>query len=285
MFAGMTAPSHSPLRLGSPTGWVLYLAHQQPERLIVFVHGFTGGAVRSWRQFADSGASGVWWQQSDMLFVGYDSVRESIAGVAGRLRRELPCFFPSPPGDLAEIAGVAAREAADDYRELLLVGHSLGGVIVRRAIVDCAQQWRDQLATDPEAPMPALLRARIRLFSPASAGFQAAGTLGMLQASPGWVAVNILLRRSSAFSDLQPGSTVLSDTRRRTERLVVAGGPDADALRASIAWANPDDVVIAERYDSDYVDHFIDGATHTDVCRPGPTFEHPRRFVETGCPH
>jgi hypothetical protein len=54
------------------------------------------------------------------------------------------------------------------------------------------------------------------------------------------------------------------------------------ALRARIAWANPEDVVIPERYDTDFVDETVHGTTHSSVCKPSARNEAPWRFVETG---
>ncbi len=165
-----------------------------------------------------------------------------------------------------------------DYEELYLVGHSLGGLVVRRALCDAADQWID---LGRQVQKPAILYATVRLFSPASAGFRAAGILGMIKASGVWAAVEIFVRRSSAYTDLQPKSTTVNDTRRRTERL--AAVPGCEALRAWIVWANPDDVVIPERYDSDHVGDSWDGTTHSTVCKPRrTTFEAPWRFVESG---
>jgi pimeloyl-ACP methyl ester carboxylesterase len=170
----MSGLLHSPCRLSAPNGWVIYLAHQQPTRLVVFVHGFRGGAVRTWSEFDESGPTGTWWSESDLLFVSYDSVRDNITGVSARLRRELPRFFPEPADRFIETSN-SAREITGPYQHLVLVGHSLGGLIVRRALADCAQQWLDERAVDPDSPMPDLLKATTRLFSPASAGFRDRG--------------------------------------------------------------------------------------------------------------
>jgi hypothetical protein len=261
----------------------LLLSPNKPERLVAFVHGFRGSALSSWRQFPESGTEGAWWLTSDMLFVGYDSLKDSIPGVAGRLRRELPALYPTLPSDLIELDGEHARAVSDQpYRELVLVGLSLGGVIVRRALCDVAQKWRDDRMADPRAPRPALLDARVRLFSPASAGFRAAGWLGLVRASTVWRAANLHLRRSSVYTDLQPGSTFLEETRRRTEKLVEADREGHAALRASILWANPDNVVLAERYDTDPIDEPVDQTTHRSVCKPNAVYRRPREFVEKG---
>jgi pimeloyl-ACP methyl ester carboxylesterase len=265
-----------------PAGWVLFVSHSTPHRLVVFVHGFKGRAVTTWLRFPAGAEDRAWWRESDMLYVGYDSTRDSIAGTATRLRRELPRFFPDVPRELVEIDGLRAREANPPYQQLYLVGHSLGGVIVRRAACDAAQEWRDDLTTDPHAARPSLLDAKLRLFSPASAGFRAAGWLGVAQASGFWRAANLCLRRSPAFTDLQPDSKFLADTRRRTEELCQQDPDRFRALRAALLWANPDDVVLSERYDSDFVDDFVDGTSHTSVCKPTSEYLAPWTFVETG---
>jgi len=271
------------LRAPHPEGWVAYFSHERAERLVVFVHGFRGQAVSTWYQFPESGDRNDWWRASDFLFVGYDSARDTIVGVATRVSKHLSRFYPHVPTDLLEVGGVRVRPAGTEpYRELLLVGHSLGGVVLRRALCDLAQSWIEHRETDPEALRPALLDATLRLFSPASAGFRSAGWLGLLQASAFWSALNMYLRRSSAYTDLQPRSDLLANTRQRTERLVSDHRQELAALRASILWANPDDVVLAERYDTDHVDDSVDGTSHITVCKPSNAYEMPWPFVEHG---
>jgi pimeloyl-ACP methyl ester carboxylesterase len=284
----MVSATHSPLFLRDPNHWVLYLSERQAQRLVVFVHGFGGGVTESWDQFLEGGRERPeWWVDSDLLFVGYSSTRDSIAGVAYRVRTALPRFYPMLSDDLIEVDGLSPREpGVTHYQELYLVGHSLGGVIVRRILCDAACEWEDQMKSNTAAPRPAVLDARTRLFSPASKGFRPAGWLGALSASPAWPAVMMQLRRSSAFTDLQPGSEILVRTEQRTAAHL--GGPNAaklDSLRASILWAEPDDVVASERWDGDPTDHFEDGTTHRSVCKPKPrVYTSPWVFVETGRP-
>lgn len=278
----MSDESHLPRRLADPSGWVAYVSRAPVRRLVVFVHGFRGEAVGTWRRFADrSGDVGDWWRESDLLFVGYDSVRETIVGVADRLRERLPEFFPAPPDALVQAGEQRIREGVGRYDELYLVGHSLGGVIVRRALADAAEDWGRDLGKDP-AKWPALLDATVRLFSPASAGFRAAGLLGVLKASLGWYAIEIYLRRSSAYVDLQPGSTVLRATRQRTQQLVAENDSAFGALRAWVVFANPDDIVETERYDTDHVQKSAHGRDHSSVCKPDKRYQLPWIFVETG---
>lgn len=276
--------AHSPRHLTDPTpGWVLYLSHSQPRRLVVFVHGFWGGAVKTWRNFPDSGRLREWWRSADMLFVGYPSGKESISGTAYRLVKQLPRFFPMLPQDLLEERGVSLRSRSTrPYSELLLVGHSLGGVVVRRALCEAARSWIDLDTLHHQTSRPALLDADVRLFSPASAGFRPSGLLGQVHATPLWSLIRLKLQSSSAFNDLQQGSQFLSDTRKRTEVLVTLHPTQLSALRARVLWANPDNVVVTETYTTDYSPHSADWTNHTTVCKPCETYLAPWNFVERG---
>jgi hypothetical protein len=275
--------THSVRLLAHPDRWVFYLSDAPATRLVVFVHGFHGSAVGTWEEFAESGMLRSWWRDSDMLFVGYRSLKDTITGVSYRLRRELRNFFPTPPPQVLNAGGVdAGRDLGLPYSDLVLVGHSLGGLIVRRALCDEAQQWLEDLQSDPNLTPPPILSATTRLFSPASAGFRPAGVAGVAKASPFWPVFDMLLRRSPAYTDCLQDSKFLEDTRSRTEGLVSRGGANVNALRAWIAWANPDNVVLAERYNTDHVDVSVDNTSHMSVCKPRQGYDEPRTFVESG---
>lgn len=276
--------THSERRLVDPSGWVLFLSHETPTRLVVFVHGFRGRAVRSWQEFPLGGQLSDWWRDSDLLFVGYPSQRDNITATADRLREQLPSFFPELPDDLCSIGDVAVRAATScRYEELFLVGHSLGGLVIRRALSDQADEWLAELADDPTVPMPPMLGASVRLFSPASAGFRPGGFLGLLRAGPVWPVIEMKLRLSTAYTDLKPSSPILRETRARTEK--AARGPQAsklNALRPDLLWANPDQVVLTERYDTDRSSRSVDNTSHSSVCKPSGWYTTPWLFVETG---
>jgi alpha-beta hydrolase superfamily lysophospholipase len=168
------------------------------------------------------------------------------------------------------------------YDEVYLVGHSLGGLVIRRALADVAQAWNEERELDKDAPRPRLLDARVRLFSPASAGFQPKGRLALLKALGMWSTVDLVLSQSAAYHDLQPGSQLLESTRKRTEALVKNDKVSFAALRAQIVWANPEHVVATERYDSDPVQASANDTTHLSVCKPHAQYRLPWIFVETG---
>jgi pimeloyl-ACP methyl ester carboxylesterase len=254
--------THVPRSIASPRDWTLYLSRETPTRLVVFVHGFGGHPVESWNFFYRPPPDDPWWITTDLLFAGYDSKRRTITGVANEFRREIEHFYPRIRHDLAELQGVTLRPTERDcYEQLVIVGHSLGGVIVRHAIADSVERAAGSTA------QVLLVNSTVRMFSPATAGFQAAGFLGMLRATIAWRAAELYLRRSSAYSDLQPGSPYLSALQRRTERLAGRSGA-VRALKPSILWADPEEVVVCARYDTDPPDDSEPGTTHKSVCKP-----------------
>jgi hypothetical protein len=282
--ADMGELTHERRLIAEPEGWVAYVSRKPARRLIVFVHGFGGKGVKTWRRFSESGAEGDWWRESDLLFVRYDSMHRNIVGTADHLRAVLPHYLDRLPDDLRELSGESVREGSSTYEDIYLVGHSLGGVVIRRALVDAAQAWIDERLTTPGTPRPRLLDARVRLFSPASAGFQPSGCFWLLRALGLWSAVDLRLSSSSAYLDLQPDSILLRETRRRTETLVATDHTAFGALRAQIVWANPENVVATERYDSDPVQFSAQDTTHLTVCKPNADYRLPWVFVETGTP-
>jgi hypothetical protein len=218
-----------------------------------------------------------------MLFMGYPSGFENITGTAYRLRQQLPRFFPDLPQEFLEERGASVRSSTElPYSELLLVGHSLGGVVVRRALCEAVYSWFEQRKTNAQAPKPPLLAVKTRLFSPESAGFRPSGPLGQIKATPLWLFCGMKLKGSSAFNDLQEGSQILTETRKRTEDLVNQHLNELDALRADILWANPENIVVTERYTTDQPSCSVDGTNHLSVCKPDDTYQIPWQFVETG---
>jgi pimeloyl-ACP methyl ester carboxylesterase len=271
--------AHTLYPVRKPAGWFLNVSHTSAVRLVVFVHGFGGQAVTTWDEFASSGRTDSWSSESDMLFVGYNSTRDGVIAVANRIREHLHDFYPVPHPPAMNVKGKEPREDTQSpYQELIFLGHSLGGLVARRAMADAAQEQINSLEAGDPPKDPGILDAKLRLFSPASAGFRPAGFLGLVRASGLWPALHMYLSRSSAYTDLQQESEIIKATKRRTEALA----HKFTSLRANILWANPENVVCTERYDTDFVADSADGLNHRSVCKPSSSSTLPLKFGSTG---
>lgn len=255
------------------------------RRLVVFVHGWGGTAYESWGDFDAPPPGDPWWAESDLLFTQYPSRTQTVLAAADHLRTFLRDFYPTPYRPMLEFDGIAVREdVTSRYEELILVGHSLGGLVLRRALVDEIDEW-SHAGSLPSA-RPDILDGQLRLFSPASAGFVPRGWLALVFAA--WPGLDRSLRAGAAYVDLAPDSLAISETRRRTERYDTRAG-DARALGAQILWANPEDVVLTERYDTDQASRTVDPTihpqgkvAHADVCKPTDGYLVPYGFVVNG---
>jgi hypothetical protein len=251
----------------------------EPTRLVVLVHGFRGEPLGSWGEFG-RGTGSEWWLQSDLLFVGYASERLDPTGVANALRIFIERLFPQLPEEYL-LAGEAYYLRDPEryiYAELVLVGHSLGGLIVRRAAVDIVRSWeRARIRERPSI----LSSGRMCLFSPATAGFEPTSSPGVLRSLLGDRLCAIILRNPPALRDLRCGSEVLSGCRRLTER-AANDYKEMRLLHPEIIWANPDNIVIASDYDTDPPAHSQTGVNHRSVCKPHAGYTLPWEVVETG---
>lgn len=92
-------------------------------RLILFVHGFFGGARYTWGRFPELLRADPAFADCDIASFDYPSTR-SVEDIAALLEKEL--------------ADCAAR-----YQSVSLVGHSLGGIVARRVILDELKRRED----------------------------------------------------------------------------------------------------------------------------------------------
>lgn len=263
-----------------PRDWRILIAAKSPKRLIVFVHGWGGKPLSTWADFQHSGRIDPWWRDSDMAFAAYPSVTQQIAISSIELTGALDAIFPTLPAELLSVGGtwLPGRDPGHSYEELILIGHSLGGVLIRRAILDCAKDWLAK--STGEASQPGILGAKVILFSPAIGGFQPTGHPMAIVPRAVEDKIRSVLRASPSFLDLSPESWLIKETRVETEALASAEGRNFAGVRAKIAWAGREHLVVARRYSTDPPDVSIPDRTHVDVCKPNGRYTAPWEFAQ-----
>jgi hypothetical protein len=171
------------------------------------------------------------------------------------------------------------------YENLVLVGHSLGGVLLRQAILDiAAQRGYDNVDVFQMSQEDRdILDATLRLFAPAIFGFDPTHLIGYFLnfacgVPPLRLALKPLLDSNPPYKDLELKSERLQDLRRRTE-LLARQLPSARALRAEIVYGSEDHVVHIDRFDCDPVAEIARDQSHTSICKPTAEYQAPLRFV------
>ncbi len=274
--------------------YALLSASNPTDRAIVFVHGFWGDSYNTWQEFQiladECSRECPWVSRSDLYFLQYQGATNYVGLNADILREFLMRIFPTPPEvlfseDLSgldwirrpDINPIQIREGPYKYSDLVLVGHSLGGLIIRKLIRDEVKRLRDSCLSQSEFP---LLSAEVRLISPAHLGFRPAGPLGMT-----WKLMNAgtllrgILSWYRAFNELQPDSHIINIVRSETEQFAL-DYPELPSLTADVLWADHEDLVIVGEYQCDHAPTYAHARTnHLTVCKPRRSYLKPLEFV------
>jgi len=247
------------------------------------------------------------WKRVDLYFYDYQTTSANILIQSSRLRNFIENTFPKPNVDPFLHPVVASALGRNDtllqltsgYDALFLVGHSLGGVIIRQMVVELAsilQGQMKQLAFAQaqakaasggadialEAHLRPVLASSVRLFAPGLFGFEPTNLAGFIyhfaKAIP---MLNHFLRvaasSNAVFKELAMGSSRLAELRRRTED--IARTEEWRALRANMLFGSDEEIVYMERYDCDPEIGIVESRDHTSVCKPTPAYRTPLEFA------
>lgn len=263
------------------------------DTAIVYVHGFFGDAESTWEQlqyYVDRLPDQPF-SNSDLFFYDYSAEDNFVQVSVGRLRGFLAEVFPSPWPELFQVSfndldwrlpsdngNVVLREH-HPYSHLVLVGHSLGGVVIRRLVADEALNERARHGGSVGEPV-STLAADVVLMAPAHLGFQPAGGLAMLQLLPFARLITRAAFLFRAFSNLQPHCQVLDQLERETVSMARVF-PNARALRPRLLWGDAEGVVAVGRYDSDspLSMEYVAGKDHVTICKLDLQYRMPAEIV------
>jgi hypothetical protein len=259
------------------------------HRAAIFVHGYGGHPFKTWCKMQDMISADPNWDNTDAYFVGYDSTGDEVMLSAAYMARIIREICPEPPDGIFKIRSRSAvyrlRGQGTKYSSIDLIGHSLGGVVLRVAILELLKQGFAATGAEDVSQLPAAYAlpcsARLRLFAPAQGGARLSGVMGMMRQVAGLRSlVNIYRGGSSSFQELEPGSSVLQMLREDTNSFADRF-PQLSGLRARIVWAQRDRVVTSLPFRHD-VSYTLLDTDHISVCKPNLKNPAPFAFVSNG---
>ena len=261
------------------------------DTAVVFVHGFAGGATSTWSQFhslVDVYSSEFeWWKATDAYFYRYGSISKPVAVNAHGFRSFLDFVFPSPQHSI--IDSVRSVPGGARYSNLVLVGHSEGAVVIRRALIETYKTLRETLVKFPDSEAKheiesflvanPVFAATLILFAPAYLGFSGAGWLQLLLHLPKISGIfNAALNFSTAYVELQKDSPVLKQVKDDTTD-IAEPYPYMSAFKASPIFGAEDRIVYIGEYGGDNAAQIIDRHNHISICKPTPKYKLPLKVV------
>lgn len=249
-----------PLDLPFGDGTNVRWSKKPAGQLLVFVHGFKGGAVSTWGGYPDQlclhpEASGY-----DVVRFGYDSVGQTAAESAGELQRFLDELLVDHTvritnRSVEEYDASLKRKSDWRYNRLVLVGHSLGACVVRRAVLN-------QLRSGKRWPM----KKKLVWFAPAHRG---ARLMRLLTAVSVGIPIGGLDAAAKFFSpvlgDLEEESVFLKTLLEQTNDMC---GSEPELKAPLTFWAWKDKVVVNDDFAQDKTPpEQIRGVSHVSICK------------------
>ena len=252
-------------------GSVGHWSRNPSGRILVFVHGFGGQANETWNEMSHFVCGSEAFSQEDVVFLGYES-RRSRAQVSAARVFELLDVLAENPSEIMSLSmgGMHLRGPEFKYSEFVLIGHSLGGAICRRVVLDAhlnGKQWATKL--------------KVMLFSPAHLGADVIKLAqnALFAFSLGSILASAARFRNPVLQDLEPNSRFISDLQSDTDALIEQTG--CPSLRANlVVHAEFENVVDTNRFGQDPVPVVFAGHDHISVCKVDHENQRPVDVIE-----
>lgn len=263
------APDHEVLKsLPGESRSSVILTKRKADVAVVFVHGFNGEAVQTWSGFETMAAEDPKFRNTDFYFFGYDALFSNVMAAASFLHGMLDQMGKDPIPLLGTLANAdVARNRKGGYGKLVVVAHSLGGVVSRWVLLRAVEEnagWVGKL--------------RYLLFAPAHRGSDLASLVTQGVEGFAWIKLvaTALKAGSPLIRELDSRSPVLMDLERRTKELV----SQHPCLKAT-------QVVIAEKelvvnnwiFALDPFPLALRGTNHESVCKPSAVRREPLEIL------
>lgn len=248
-----------PTPLNWPAGSIAYFAKVPARRLLIFVHGFRGKAFETWLGMDAILNADQKLADTDVVFYGYRSTASRAAMSAGMFRQ-----FVDEAAERGETWAQTTATATGDlrsdrpYGEIVIVAHSLGAAISRRAILDA-------IKLDRSWPS----RTKLLLFAPAHLGSTVEELLRITSGSINSILSNLFALaavRMPVLLDLKRDSDFVQTLRIETQARLDSGW-NAPLKATTVIFGQHEKVVEVANFCADPPPNVWEDHDHVSVCK------------------
>lgn len=258
--------NHTPpifLKQGKNTS--AFLTIDKPKNLVIFVHGFNGKATGTWGEFPDLIRNTNDFVNSDVIFYGYDSLKGQANNNAVTFYSFLNYICENSPNNL----GYKRHHLEDDFRyqQILIVAHSLGAIVVRRALLNANTENKFWLPN-----------CKMVLFAPAHKGARIQNLIIESLPSVGKIITGLGLLKIPVLDDLRPTSQTILNLIADSQ-YYLNQNKGQFTIAHKVIWANNEVVVHNDQFCNDPPPTLIDNKSHSSVCKPRASYPDPYLIV------
>jgi hypothetical protein len=147
MFLTLIVPGLNANDTAPSSGYYVHQRHEDRKIVIVFIHGFTGNDVDTWKNkdtgksFPEMIATDPDFKDADVYVYAYHTSAANGPGQGDKAIKSIP--------RLGETLSIKLFELLKGYKKVVLVGHSMGGLVALSAL----DTNRTRLVTSHEVPM------------------------------------------------------------------------------------------------------------------------------------
>lgn len=243
-----------------------------PDRKgMLFIHGYSGYAIKTWSDFHELLPGSSKCAGSDIFFYGYDGLRANMQSSASIFRSFLDRVLRKPEDLFKDNLPKSMQRAKDfAYDEFIIVAHSLGAVIARRALIDATMNKSDWVK-----------KTKLILYAPAHKGASVAELALEVSSSFTFLKFFGIAARfkSPLIDDLKPDSRALKTLLEDTQNAIQEGSNE-HLIANRVVIAEYENIVRNERFCYDPPADTIPNTTHTTVCKPNKSFLKPLTILE-----
>ena len=177
---------------------VAYWALARPNQVVIFIHGFRGSADGTWGRAADLARRSPCLTSSDLIFFDYPCARKQVPRLAADVVELLDWLTAGDALQGGHAFLHQLRGGKTEYDRFLIVAHSLGAVVARRALLDgvkASRSWIDKI--------------HFILFAPAHLGARVKTLVDLTLGKIPFPVDALLKAYYPVLDELEPGSTTL----------------------------------------------------------------------------
>ncbi len=230
------------------------------KTMVVFVHGFSGSALATWREFSSLASLDGDFAEADLLFFGYRSLRHQTNTSAANLFGLCEKLLANPAKYLNGPRYKTLERPSDHaYEHILFVAHSLGAIVTRRALLTAATKG-----------VPWVAKTTLLLFAPAHLGATDVSRIPEVLPKALRALVTLSRWKIQTLREVEQGSTTIENLKEHTKDALASAASGAIShLKAFRVLFGPnDDIVDQNQFCADPPLTPVEDTNHTSVCKP-----------------